>query len=231
MSASRHEQELLPARRRAPRGARAQIVSVRPAGDCLKGHTDGRFGSARGMGHKSSPARSCEAWSGVRFSRSRPPAMSAPDSPHDFFGPERLGQNVIPAEIDHFRTELAASQPRGDDHGRRLFERLGSPEDIPPRVIGQGMLTDHDRSELDQIDCIAGSGANQRSTSCIEQDRPEHRPLVIVWPYQKNAWVRRCRGACMFPHVRLPLIRAGAMPFQQALGNTRAFRGVRCHRS
>jgi hypothetical protein len=116
--------------------------------------------------------------------------MRAPYSPHDLFGPERLGQHIIPAEIDHLRPELAAGQPRCDDHSRRLFERLGSPEDIPPRAIGQGMLTDHDRRELNQIVCVAGSGANERSTSCIEQDRPERGPLVIVWPYQQNAWMR-----------------------------------------
>lgn len=128
--------------------------------------------------------------------------MSASDDPQDLFGSERLGQHVVPTEIAHLCPQIAACQPRCDDEGRRPCERLGSPKNIQPRAIRQGMLTDHDRSELDQIDSVAASGANERSTPCFLQDRMKDGPLAVFWSYQENARMSRRERTGVFFHLR-----------------------------
>jgi hypothetical protein len=215
---------LLPARTRALRGARAQPRASGWRGGCPKRHTAGRFGSANTVRHKCPSLPDGRGLNGAGFPGDRPPAIGASDDPHNFFGPERLSQHVIPSEIEHLGPEIAAGQARCDDDGRRLGERLGSPKDIPPRAIGQGLLTDHDRSELDQIVRVAVSGAGERSTPRFLQDCLKDGPLVVFWSYQQNARLHRRRRMCTFRHFRLRLEPAGAMPFQRPLGKTCAYR-------
>jgi hypothetical protein len=156
---------------------------------CPKRHSTGRIGSASAMsgGHP----RLGAALEPVGFivPVDAPAPVRALDHPDDLFSPERLGQHIGAAEVDHVSPEVSGRLRRGDDDGRRPVERAGGPKDILPGPVRQGACADDDRSEREEIGRIAASGADERPEACLLQDGAKDGPAGIIRSDQEDAGV------------------------------------------
>jgi hypothetical protein len=66
------------------------------------------------------------------------------DDAIDLLRLKRLRQDVIAAQVEHFRPEFVVSQPRCDDEVRRYRQTVESVEHDLPVAVRQISLADHD---------------------------------------------------------------------------------------